>query len=228
LANRGVRLKLKALKNSGSFNDCFYDALIFKKTKAVLGGKVRMILTGSAPVSSEVVNFLKIAFCCPILEGYGQTEGCGAEFVQEVWDTSSGNVGGILPINEFKLIDVPEMNYTSKDVDENGFLASRGEILVRGLGVIPGYYKNPSKTAEAIDSDGWLHSGDIGCIIPGSNCLKIVDRVKNIFKLSQGEYVAPDRLEQIFKTAMGVADIYVYGDSYKSHLVAVVNIDPAS
>merc|ERR1712050_526904 len=70
--------------------------------------------------------------------------------------------------------------------------------------------------------DGWLKSGDIATILPGTRALKIIDRVKNIFKLSQGEYVAPDRLEQIYKTAMGIDDIFVYGDSFKSCLVAIV------
>merc|ERR1711884_338111 len=98
-----------------------------------------------------------------------------------------GHVGGPTDCNEFKLIDVPEMKYTSKDLDEDGNLAPRGEICVRGNNVIPGYYKNEEKTKESIDEDGWLHSGDIGVIVPPRNALRIVDRRKNIFKLSQGE-----------------------------------------
>ena len=140
-------------------------------------------------------------------------------------DKEMGHVGGPLPHNEFKMIDVPEMNYFSTHTDEKGVLCPQGEILVRGSNVVPGYYKNPEKTAEAIDSEGWLHSGDIGMILP-NGALKIVDRRKNIFKLSQGEYVAPDKLEQVFKTARGVGDIFVYGDSLKSKLIAFVNVDP--
>lgn len=81
------------------------------------------------------------------------------------------------------------------------------------------------KTKETIDEDGWLHSGDIGCILPGTNALKIVDRRKNIFKLSIGEYIAPDKLEQMYKLAKCVTDIFVYGDSLKSVLIGVVNLD---
>merc|ERR1712226_839287 len=125
-----------------------------------------------------------------------------------------------------KLIDVPEMKYTALDKDEQGRPTPRGEILVRGMSVIPGYYKNQVQTDETIDKDGWLHSGDIGMLLPGSRALKIIDRRKNIFKLSQGEYIAPDRLEQVYKTCMPVEDVFVYGDSYKSYLVAVVFANP--
>lgn len=93
-------------------------------------------------------------------------------------------------MNEFKLIDVPEMKYFSTDKDESGKPCPRGEILARGPNIIPGYYKNDEKNKETFDADGWLRSGDIGMIMPGSNALKIIDRRKNIFKLSHGEYVA--------------------------------------
>merc|ERR1711976_59091 len=76
------------------------------------------------------------------------------------------------------------------------------------------------------DKEGWLHSGDIGMLLPETRALKIIDRRKNIFKLSQGEYVAPDRLEQIYKTCMPVEDVFVYGDSFKSSLVAIVFCNP--
>lgn len=140
-------------------------------------------------------------------------------------DKQTGTVGGPLPHNEFKLIDIPEMSYYSTDLDEQGRPSPRGEILVRGSNIIPGYYKNESQTNDTIDQDGWLHSGDIGQILGDSGALKIIDRRKNIFKLSQGEYVAPEKLEQIYKTADGVGDIFVYGDSFKSVLVAILNVE---
>ena len=223
LAKRAINVKLGNVE-TGKFKHSIYDFLVFNKMKNFLGGRVEVMLSGSAPLSLPVKKFMKLCFCCPFIEGYGQTEGMGGEFVQHVTDRNLDSVGGPLPNNEFKLIDVPEMKYTSKDTDDLGRLAPRGEICVRGANVIDGYYKNEEKTKESIDEEGWLHSGDIGIILPGSNALKIIDRRKNIFKLSHGEYVAPDRLEQVYKTTPGIADIFVYGDSLKSVLVAVANL----
>lgn len=225
LVDRAVKVKMENYEEDGSVTDWFYDKVVFSKMKAVLGGNVRIMITGSAPIALEVIKFLKICFCVNIAEGYGQTEGTAGEFLPDMGDHSSGNVGGIAKHLEFKLIDVPEMKYLSTDQDEQGRPTPSGEILVRGYSVIPGYYKNQVQTDEAIDKDGWLHSGDIGMLLPENRALKIIDRRKNIFKLSQGEYVAPDRLEQVFKTCMPVEDIFVYGDSFKSCLVACIFVN---
>lgn len=224
LAKKAVDSKLGSV-DSGKYTHGLWDPLVFNKMKDVLGGNVQFMLSGSAPLSLPVKQFLKIAFSCPFMEGYGQTEGTGAEFVTDFYEKRLDIVGGPLPMNEFKLVDVPDMKYFSTDVDEQGRPAPRGEVWVRGNNVIPGYYKNDEKNKETFTSDGWLMSGDIGTIIPGSGALKIIDRKKNIFKLSQGEYVAPDKLEQVYKTCRGIADIFVYGDSLKSVLVAIANID---
>lgn len=91
------------------------------------------------------------------------------------------------------------MNYLSTDVDKNGVPCPRGEIFLRGLIVFSGYYKRPDLTDETIDAEGWLHSGDIGKIdFSFYKAISIIDRRKSIFKLSQGEYIAPDQLENIY------------------------------
>ena len=227
LAEKAIKTKTENLHKNGEVTHWLWDKLVFKKIKNVLGGRVRFMVTGSAPLNMEVANFLKVAMCCPMVEGYGQTEGTGAEFGMRTNDTVSGHVGGVLEHNEFKLVDVPEMNYTSEDVDEKtGERAPRGEIWVRGSGIIPGYYKNEAKNQETFTEDGWLKSGDIGMITPGQNKLVIIDRKKNIFKLSQGEYIAPEKLEGDYKTISGMfRDIYIFGNSLKSCVVAIVTIE---
>lgn len=224
LTKKAIATKMKHVED-GHYSHKIYDTLIFNKMKQVLGGRVTHILSGSAPLSRPVKKFLKIAFACPFLEGYGQTEGLAGQFVVCPEDKALDTVGGPLGVNEFKLIDVPEMKYFSTDKDEQGRPCPRGELLVRGSNVIPAYFKNEEKTKETIDEDGWLHSGDIASIVPGSLALKIIDRRKNIFKLSQGEYIAPDRLEQVYKTYNGIIDIFIYGDSFKSSIIAILVMD---
>ena len=223
LARQALSSKLSAAKK-GNYTDMIYDTLIFNKTKQTLGGNVEFCLSASAPLSAKVKQLLKASFCCPVIEGYGQTEGMGGQFVQDLNDAYLESVGGPLPCNEFKLVDIPDMGYTHKDVDEQGRSTPRGEIWMRGANIIPGYYKNDEKNLETFE-DGWLKSGDIGMLVPGSNALKLIDRKKNLFKLSHGEYVAPEKLEEVYKLTPGIADIYVYGESVKSVLIAIVNLD---
>ena len=161
LINKGLNTKLKNLHAHGKTTHWFYDKLVFKKTKDILGGRVKIMITGSAPISVDVIDFLKVAFCAPIIEGYGQTEANAFEFATIKQDGISGNVGGPFMSNEFKLVDVAEMNYTNRDKDDQGRPSPRGEIWVRGPNIIPGYYKNDEKNKETF-VDGWLMSGDIG------------------------------------------------------------------
>lgn len=221
LINWGINAKTKSVNNSGAFKHAFYDKLVFKKFREILGGRVRIMVTGSAPISAETMRFLKIAFSCEIYECYGQTETTGGSFATDPYDKNIGHVGGVTPHTEFKLVDVPEMDYTSKDT-ENGLPAPRGEICIRGPACFPGYFRNEEKTKETIDEDGWVHSGDIGVIIPESGALRIIDRKKNIFKLAQGEYIAAEKLENAYGQIDLVKQIFIYGDSLQSYLVAII------
>ena len=225
LINWGIKTKLANLERDGTVTHWLFDALIFNQIKNVLGGNVKKMAVGSAPISQDILKFQKICFSASIVEGYGQTEALGFQFGIEFDDTKTcGYVGGVFDHLEFKLIDVPEMNYFATNKTEDGRPNPQGEILVRGSSVIVGYYKNKAQFEQAVDKDGWLHSGDIGEIGFDRN-LRIIDRAKNIFKLSQGEYIAPDRLGEIYKSASSIAEIFVTGNSLKSTIVAMIYPD---
>jgi len=133
-------------------------------------------------------------------------------------DTINGHVGGICVSLEQKLEDIPDMNYLTSDVDEDGRPMPRGEVCLRGYGVIPGYYMMKEKSKEVIDEHGWLHTGDVGQLLE-SGAIKIIDRKKNLFKLSQGEYVAPEKIENLYVKVPYIAEVFVYGDSLKDYCV---------
>uniref|UniRef100_A0A3B5L2L4 Arachidonate--CoA ligase n=1 Tax=Xiphophorus couchianus TaxID=32473 RepID=A0A3B5L2L4_9TELE len=190
-----------------------WDKLIFHKVQESLGGRVRMMVTGAAPISPSVLSFLRAALGCQIFEGYGQTECAAACTFTLPGDATAGHVGVPLPCNFVKLVDVEEMNYFSS----NG----EGEVCIKGTNVFKGYLKDPEKTEEVLDKDGWLHTGDIGKWLP-SGVLKIIDRKKNIFKLAQGEYIAPEKIENVYVRCGPVAQVFVHGDSLQSSLVAIV------
>ncbi|XP_068391933.1 long-chain-fatty-acid--CoA ligase 6 isoform X7 [Eschrichtius robustus] len=180
-------------------NDSIWDELFFHKIQAGLGGSVRMIVTGAAPASPTVLGFLRAALGCQVYEGYGQTECTAGCTFTTPGDWTSGHVGAPLPCNHIKLVDVKELNYwTSK---------GEGEICVRGPNVFKGYLKDPERTKEALDDDGWLHTGDIGKWLPG-------------------EYIAPEMIENIYIRGEPVAQVYVHGDSLKAFLVGIVVPDP--
>uniref|UniRef100_A0A3Q2P0K1 Long-chain-fatty-acid--CoA ligase n=1 Tax=Fundulus heteroclitus TaxID=8078 RepID=A0A3Q2P0K1_FUNHE len=197
--------------------DSIWDRLIFNKVQASLGGRVRLMVVGAAPVSPTVFSFLRAAVGCQFYEGYGQTECTAGCTMTLPGDSSAGHVGAPLPCNSIKLVDVPEMNYLAV----NG----EGEVCVKGPNVFRGYLNDPDKTKETIDADGWLHTGDIGKWVPNGT-LKIVDRKKHIFKLAQGEYIAPEKIENLYIRSEAVVQVFVHGDSLQACLVAVVVPDP--
>nr|CAB3463814.1 unnamed protein product [Digitaria exilis] len=194
----------------------FADMLAFRKVKARLGGRLRLLISGGAPLSNEIEEFMRVATCAYFVQGYGLTETLGPSTVCYIDDMALvGSAGVPATYTEIRLEEVPEMGYDPLGVP------SRGEICIRGKSVFAGYYKNPELTNEVI-VDGWFHTGDIGEMTP-DGILKVIDRKKNIFKLSHGEYVAVEYLEKLYGFPPIVEDIWVYGDSFKSNLVAVVN-----
>ena len=109
------------------------------------------MITGSAPISKTVLDFLKIAICCPVFEGYGQTESTASSFLTNENDPTSGHVGGPNVCLEYKIVDVPEMNYYSRDEDIEGYPMPRGEICLRGPIIACGYYKDDENTKVILD-----------------------------------------------------------------------------
>ena len=224
LFDKAVSTKTANLIATGRLHHGFYDRLIFNKIKKGLGfGHLRVLVSGSAPLSKTVMNFYRIMLGIPVLEGYGQTENAACATISDPEDMmTAGHVGAPSPSTEIVLVDVPEMGYLHTDTDHKGQpCRGRGEIWVRGPTVFKGYYKSEEKTRETIDEEGWLHSGDIG-LWTTQGQLQIIDRKKNIFKLSQGEYVAPEKIENVIIQSLLIGQAFVYGDSLQSALVAII------
>ena len=164
-----------ALIRRGSFaQDTIWDKIMFQKVRETFGGSVTRMVSTSAPLSPEVCRFCRAAFSCFFVECYGQTE-CVIGCSQTINDIMSGETGIPTSLNHIKLVDVPEKDYYAKD--------GVGEICLRSRAMFKGYLKDEARTREAIDDDGWLHTGDIGRWTPHKT-MKIVDRKKNMYKVS--------------------------------------------
>ncbi|GFR48302.1 hypothetical protein Agub_g10182 [Astrephomene gubernaculifera] len=195
----------------------FFDKLVFSKIAGRFGGKIKAVVSGGAPLAPHVEDFLRVIMCAPVVQGYGLTETSAASFIAcaDVMDHAA-MVGPPTPMTEFRLESVPDMNCDALDPKQ-----PKGEVLIRGAANFTGYFKDQDKTVEVLESDGWFHTGDIAILTP-TGAIKIVDRKKNIFKLSQGEYVAVEQIEATCKKATVAEQVWVYGNSFESYLVAVV------
>lgn len=215
--NMGLKSKIADVHNGICRNDTIWDKLAFGKIQSLLGGNLEVVFSGAAPLSPDVITFLRAVLGVPVLEGYGQTESAVISTITLPGDHATGQVGPPLPCCEIKLIDVPEMEYYAKN--------NQGEVCFRGANVFRGYLNNPEKTKEALDDEGWLHSGDIGQWLPNGT-LKIIDRRKNIFKLAQGEYLAPEKIETIYSSCALIQQVWIYGHSLQSFAIAIGSANP--
>ena len=224
LFNMALNIKLNNYEKYGKLSHAFFDPIFFNKIKNMFGGELNLLLCGGAVLQKEIVQILKVMVGCPIILGYGQTENSGTVILSSMYDISSCSIGGIQNTSELKLIDSPEFNYFSNDVNPiTGIKEPRGELCYRGYTLFKGYFKNSTETKKLFDEDGWLHSGDICTILTDKgNAIKIIDRAKNLFKLNQGEYIAPDRVQLILTKSKYINQIFVYGESQFSYLVALI------
>merc|ERR1719487_189572 len=208
-------LLAKEIKNRSVGYKTFRSKLLAKKVGALLhGGEVRLMISGAAPLPVHVQELLLATMGCPIIQGYGMTENCANATLAYLDDYRSGHVGPPMPTVDIKLLDVPEMNYTSAG-------NNCGEVCTKGGCNFAGYHKNKEETDKVLDADGWLHTGDIGRWNPDGT-LSIIDRKKNIFKLSQGEYIAAEKIEMYVSKSKYVSQPWIYGNSFLPMLVAVV------
>ena len=200
----------------------FYDRIWAKKVASAFGlERARAMITGSAPIDPSLQQFLRVVFANDFLQGYGLTETYAVSLAQLEGDMSVGNCGAPAPANELCLMDVPDMEYLSSDKPY-----PRGELLVRGNSVFKEYFKNTEETAKAFTEDGWFKTGDIATVDEMGR-FKIIDRRKNVLKLAQGEYISPERIENVYLGNLSyLAQAYVHGDSDKSFLVAIFGIAP--
>ena len=204
---KAVSAKRQRGEDAGGLAYAVADKLVYSKVKALFGGRLRFFISGSAPLSRELAEFFH-AFGILILEGYGLTESSAASFVNLPKKYQFGTVGPALPGTEVKI--APE----------------DGEVLIRGRSIMRGYHNMPEATAEALDKDGWLHTGDIGELKNGM--LRITDRKKDLIKTSGGKYVAPQAIEGKMKLVCPlVSQVLVHGNN-RNFCSMLIALDPES
>jgi fatty acid CoA ligase FadD9 len=180
--------------------------------KDFLGGRLASAMCGSAPLSKDMHAFVESLMDITVSDGYGSTE----------------NAGGIMrngklvrpPVTDYKLVDVPELGYSTADQPH-----PRGELYLKATTLIPGYYKHPELSADIFDADGFYKTGDVMAEI-GPDHLVYLDRRNNVIKLSQGEFVAVSNLEATYSTSPYIRQIFIYGSSEQSFLLAVIVPNP--
>jgi long-chain acyl-CoA synthetase len=200
-----LRAAQQALPFSLDIQHRLADRLVFHKLRTLFGGRLRWVVCGGAPLPAEIASFLHAAGI-PVYEGYGLTEAAPVVACNFPGRTRLGSVGSALPQVEVQI-------------------AADGEICVRGPNVMQGYYIRPQDTAEAIDADGWLHTGDIGSL-DDEGFLTITDRKKNLIITSEGENIAPQPIEGLLKQDPLIEEACVIGDK-RDYLTVLLVPDQA-
>jgi long-chain acyl-CoA synthetase len=198
------RQRGEEVRGALAWKNAVADRLVFRKIRDRMGGRLRFFISGGAPLAREVAEFLH-ALGVLILEGYGLTETSTVTAVNRLGRYKFGTVGKALPGTEIR---------TAPD----------GEILVRGPHIFREYFNDPAATREAIDAEGWLHTGDIG-VLDEEGFLRITDRKKDILVTSGGKNIAPQNVENLLKNERYISQAFVYGDR-KKYLTALLTLSP--
>ncbi|XP_070380442.1 fatty acid CoA ligase Acsl3-like isoform X2 [Dermacentor albipictus] len=218
-------LPYKSYWRKKGFTTPILNRIVFRNTKYILGGQLRALVCGSAPLSHDTQEFLTNCLDCPVLQGYGLTETAAGATLQDPWDLTVGVAGPPLNGVQIKLVDWDEGGYHVSDRPY-----PRGEVVVGGPTVAAGYYKKPELTAESFKEDGqmrWFYTGDIGEFLP-KGILKIIDRKKDLVKLQYGEYVSLGKVETVLKTHPLVDNVCAYGSSLSTFIIALIQPNEAA
>lgn len=219
-----TKMELQSRDDSEVAGHLLYDRVLSLLRKKLGFDNLDLFTTGSAPISPDTVKFVRAAFNTGLSQGYGLTESYAGICCSLKLEGNPGSCGSISVTTEMRLRDIPEMNYLSSDKG-----GPRGELLIRGPQIFKEYYKNEGETKKSFDEDGWFYTGDIARIDGETGRLYIIDRVKNFFKLAQGEYITPEKIENSYLSSLPIIQqLYIHGDSLKTFLIAVVGVEPES
>ncbi|RDL38258.1 uncharacterized protein BP5553_02598 [Venustampulla echinocandica] len=222
-----INAKLASMKlppGQATNKHMLYDRFFTPKIRAAVGlTRARGMVTGSAPLDPTLHQFLRAAFGNDFIQGFGMTESYAVGLAQHHTDYSAGNCGGLAVAFEACLQSVPDMDYLVTDSPN-----PRGQLMLKGKSLFEEYYKNEVETKKAFTEDGWFQTGDI-VEIDSMGRFTIIDRVKNVLKLAQGEYISPERIENVYLANSNLlTQGYVHGDSTQAFLVSVWGVDPVT
>ncbi|KAL7627600.1 long-chain fatty acid-CoA ligase [Parahypoxylon ruwenzoriense] len=204
------RLLATGLPGSG-----LLDSVVFKKIKEATGGRLKLCMNGGGPVAKDTQRFISMAIA-PMIIGYGLTETNAMGSLMNPLEWSPETIGAMPACIEVKLVDFPDAGYYTTNKPN-----PQGEIWIRGDSVMESYYEDEKETQESLAPGGWFKTGDIG-EWDSKGHLKIIDRKKNLVKTLNGEYIALEKLESVYRSAHVVANICVYADQSKAKPIAII------
>jgi len=203
------------MMNAGIPGSGVLDSVVFKKLKEATGGRLKLCMNGGGPIAKETQQFISMAIA-PMIIGYGLTETTAMGCIMNPLEFNVNNMGAMPASVEIKLVDFAEAGYYATNKPN-----PQGEVWIRGPSVLEEYYENPKETKEALTEDGWFKTGDIG-EFDSNGHLKLIDRKKNLVKTLNGEYIALEKLESIYRAATVVANICVYADAKQAKPIAII------